>query len=261
MRNMTSWANLRSLPIKQKEPLIRYYFSSSDAYADATLAFLYSVLYSQKSAEPIYVHDTQGYFQPLLKVNPTLHYLKEAPSSGTNLNDDIGQVGPVLTNLSYASLKRSINSLYQFNQNTFARVEAVMSNFGVLRQTFDVGLVLLEPKDVQAAIAGLKVLQKKTGKKAFHIFVMTESVDLLREFAFNGDKSWTFMSTLRQDMKTDRDSMLLKTLCDISIMQKVGYLAVPMKSSIGKLLYLTNEKVTLESQVVSLDGSSWKVLG
>jgi hypothetical protein len=257
---MSSWANLRTVPTKKKEPTIRFYFSSSDTYADATLAFLYSVLYTQKSAEPIYVHDTQGFFQPLLKVNPTLHYLKEAPSSGTNLNDDLSQMAPVLQNLSFASLKRSVASLYQFNQQTFARVEAVMSNFGVLRQTFDVGLVLLEPRDVQAAIDGLKRLQKRTGKKSFHIFVMTQDVDLLREFAFNGDKSWSFMSTLRQDMKTDKESMLLKTLCDISLMQKVDYLAIQMSSSIGKLLFLTNEKVTLENQVVSLDNTSWKVL-
>jgi hypothetical protein len=258
---MSSWANLRAIPVKKAEPSIRFYFESSDAYADSTLAFLYSVLYSQKSAEPIYVHDIQGYFQPLLKGNPSLHYLKEAPSSGTNLNDDIRQMAPVLTTIPYASLKRSIASLYQFNQITFARVEAVMSNVGVLRQTFDVGLVLLETKDVQAAIAGLKTLQKKTGKKTLRIFVMTEDVDLLREFATAGEPSWSFMSTLKQNMKTDKDSMLLKTLADITMMQKVDYLAVQMKSSIGKLLYLTNEKVTLESQVVSLDGSSWKVLG
>ncbi len=257
---MSSWANLRTVPVKKKEPSIRFYFSSSETYADATLAFLYSVLYTQKSAEPIYVHDTQGFFQPLLKVNPTLHYLKEAPTSGTNLNDDLSQMAPVLQNITYASLKRSIASIYQLNQQTFARVEAVMSNFGVLRQTFDIGLVLLEPSDVQAAIDGLKRLQKRTGKKSFHIFVMTYDVNLLREFAFNGDKSWSFMSTLRQDMKTDKDSMLLKTLCDISIMQKVDYLAIQMSSSIGKLLYLTNEKVTMENQVVSLDNASWKVL-
>ena len=257
---MSSWANLRTVSTKKKEPTIRFYFSSSDTYADATLAFLYSVLYTQKSAEPIYVHDTQGFFQPLLKVNPTLHYVKEAPSSGTNLNDDLSQMALVLQNISFASLKRSVASLYQFNQQTFARVEAVMSNFGVLRQTFDVGLVLLEPSDVQAAIDGLKRLQKRTGKKSFHIFVMTQDVDLLREFAFNGDKSWTFMSTLRQDMKTDKESMLIKTLCDISLLQKVDYLAIQIKSAIGKLLYLTNEKITLENQVVSLDNTSWKVL-
>ena len=258
---MTSWANLRSLPTKKSEPTIRYSFSSSNSYADSTLGFLYSVLYSQKSAEPIYVHDTHGYFQPLLKENPTLHYLKEAPSSGTNLTDEMSLMAPVLTNVSFATLKRSVTSLYQFNQSTIARVEVVMSNFGLLRQTFDVGLVLLEPKDVQAAITGLKALQKKTGKKTLRIFVMTEDVELLRNFATQGEPSWSFMSTLKQTMKTDKDSMLLKTLCDITLMQKVDYLAVQMKSSIGKLLFLTNEKVTLESQVVSLDGSSWKVLG
>jgi hypothetical protein len=186
--------------------------------------------------------------------------VKEAPSSGTNLTHEMSLMAPVLTNVSFATLKRSILSLYQFNQLTSARVEAVMSNFGLLRQTFDVGLVLLEPKDVQAAIAGLKGLQKKTGKKTLRIFVMTEDVELLRNFASQGEPSWSFMSTLKQTMKTDKDSLLLKTLCDITLMQKVDYLAVQMKSSIGKLLFLTNEKVSLESQVVSLDGSSWKVL-
>jgi hypothetical protein len=258
---MTSWANLRSIPTKKTEPTIRYYFSSpSDNYADSTLSFLYSVLFSQKSAEPIYIYDTEGYFQPLLKTSPILHYLKASPSTGTNLADDMSQVNPVLSLVPYATLKRNVKSLYQFNQETFARVEAVMSNFGVLRQTFDVGLVLLEPSDVQAAISGLKTLQKRVGKKNFHIFVMTESIDLLREFAFNGDKSWSYMSTLRQDGKTDKQSKLLKTLSDITILQQVDYLAIQMNSSIGKLLYLTNEKVTLESQLVSLDGASWKVL-
>lgn len=258
---MTSWLNRQSLPPKNPEPILRYIFSSSDTYAESTLAFLYSVLYSQKSAEPIYVHDTQGYFQPLLTTNPSLHYLKDAPSSGMNLANEMGRINPVVSSLSFAALKRSITSLYQFNQATVATVAARLSALGLARQTFDVGLVLLEPTDVQAALGGLKTFQKKTGKKTLRIFVMTEDVELLRTFATSGEPSWSFMSTLKQTMKTDTDSLLLKTLCDITLMQKVDALAVRLTSSIGKLVYLTNEKVTLQSQVVSLDGASWKVIG
>ena len=260
-RIMSSWANLRSAPTKKKELTVRYFFSpSSDDYASSTLAFLYSLVFTQKSAEPFYAQDTYGYFQPLLKVNPVIHYLKEVPTSGTNLYDDLYQVAPVLNQTSFINLKRTIKSMYEFNPETSARIEAFLANFGVIRQKYDVGLVLEDTNDVTAAFTGLKQFQKRTGKKNLNVFVATNDMNLLRQFAMGGDPSWSYMSMMRNNAPTDKNYKLMKTLCEITLLKNIEFLAVKLSSPIGKLLFLTSEQVNTEGQVVSLDNAGWKVL-
>lgn len=260
MRNMTSWANKTSISLaKKKEPTIRFYYSSpSEDYASSTLSFLYSIVFCQKSAEAFYAHDAQGFFQPILKGSPVIHYIKELPSSGTNLYTELYQAIPVLSPMSYANLKRNIRALYELNQETSAKIDAFLSNFSILRQAFDVGLVLEQPEDVANSITGLKALQKRVGKKGFRIFVMTEDIELVRQFAQQGDPSWSYVSLLRKDSPTDKQYTLLKRLSEIQLIQKTDFLAVRLGSPLGKLLFLLNEKVNSESQVVSLDKTSWK---
>ena len=160
-RIMSSWANLQSASLRKKqEPTIRFFFSSnSTEYHSNTLAFLYSILYCQRSAEAFYVYDPDGLFQPLFKTTPVIHYLKEMPNSGTNLYEELFQVVPVLSTMNYTNLKRNIKSLYQLNSETNTRIDTFLSNFGVIRQQYDVGLVLEDPADVPASISGLKLLQ------------------------------------------------------------------------------------------------------
>lgn len=257
---MSSWANLHIVPTKKKELTLRYYFDSSSStdYVSSTLAFLYSLLFTQRSAEAFYAYDSQGFFQPLFKANPVIHYLKEMPSTGTNLYEDLYQIAPVLSSMSYTNLKRSIKALYVLNSETNARIDVFLSNFGVIRQQYDVGLVLEDPVDVEKAISGLKLLQKRIGKKTLTVFVATNNMDLLRKFAQEGDPSWSYMSMMRHNAPTDKQYKLLKTLGELSILQKINYLALRFSSPLGKLLYLTSDAVTTESQVISLDGSSWK---
>lgn len=257
---MSSWANLKAVSLKKKqEPTIRYFFSSSSTdYSSVTLAFLYSILYCQKSAEAFYVYDSEGLFQPLFNTTPMIHYLKETPASGTNLYDELHQVAPVLNQMNYTTLKRNIKSIYKLNGEANARVDTFLSNFGVIRQQYDVGLVLQDPADVTAAISGLKLLQKRLGKKTLNIFVAADTIDLLRQFATGGDPSWSYMSMMRNNAPTDKQYKLLKTLGELSILQKINYLAMRFSSPLGKLLYLTSDNVTTESQVLSLDGTSWK---
>lgn len=260
-RIMSSWANLRAIPSKKKEQTIRYYFAASSSdYASSTLAFLYSLLFTQKSAEPFFAYDKEGYFQPLLKVNPVIHYLKEVPSIGTNLYEDLFQVVPVLKPISFATLKRTIKSMYEFNSETNARIDVFLSNFGVIRQQYDVGLILEDAADVTAAFAGLKLLQKRIGKKTLNVFVVTDNIELLKQFALGGDPSWSYMSMMRNNQPTDKNFTLMKTLAEINLLQKIGFLAMRLSSPLGKLVYLTSDQVSSESQVVSLDKSSWKVL-
>lgn len=258
---MSSWANLRAVASKKKEVVLRYYFSSpSSDYASSTLAFLYSLLFTQRSAEPFYAYDTEGYFQPLLQGNPVIHYVKEEPTTGTNLYHELYQVNPVLSTMSLVNLKRNIKTMYEFNSETKNRIENFLSNFGVIRQEYDVGLVLLEPDDVKNSFVGLKQLQKRIGKKTLNILVVTEDIALLKQFATGGDPSWSYMSMARQNAPTDKTYTLLKTLAEIKLLQNIGFLALRLSTPLGKLLFLTSEKVNTESQVISLDNSTWKVL-
>jgi hypothetical protein len=135
-----------------------------------------------------------------------------------------------------------------------------MSNFGVIRQKYDVGLVLEDGTDVQAAFTGLKQLQKRLGRKTLNIFVATDKMELLAQFATGGDPTWSYMSMMRNNAPTDKTYKLLKTLSEISLLQKIDFLAMRLSSPLGKLLFLISDQVNTEGQVISLDKSLWKVL-
>lgn len=258
---MTSWANNNRIPLKKKEPTIRSYYSSlSDDYAAYTLGFLYSFLYCQRNADPYYILDTKGYVQPLLKTSAILHFLKDTPADSVNLATDPQQMAPVLNKMTLPSMKRAIDAILLYNGSTFNKVETFLSNFNLLKQTFDVGIVLDISGCVPIVNAGLKGLQKRTGKKTMRVFVMTEDINLLREFATTGDPSWSFVSMMRLNAPTDADYKLTKVLAELKIMQQQEYLAFRFASPLGKLLYLTNPKINTESQVISVDGQGWKAL-
>ncbi len=257
---MTSWGSIRTNPLKQKEPTIRSYYSSESDYATSTLQMLYSFVYCQRVAEPFYIHDKKGYFQPLLQVSPILHYVKESPPGATNFADDVNQLAPVLNQLSFNTLKRTIQSLFLYNNETKARIDTFLSNFGLVKQTFDVGIVLDISGCVAQVIPLLKQFQKRTGKKTLRVFVMTDTMNLLQEFAQKGDPSWSYVSMMRFNTPQDDTYKLLKTLSEFHLMKQIEFVAVKLGSSVGKLLYLSSEKVVNESQILAIDGVSWKVL-
>jgi hypothetical protein len=259
-RIMTSWANMNQVSLKKKEPTIRSYFSSSEDYATSSLQFLYSFIYSQRSAEPFYIYDTHGYFQPLLKTSPILHFTKTMPVNATDLTKEMFQMSTVLNSMNLTTLKRIVSSVFQYNGETLFKIESFLRNFGLLQQTFDVGIVLDISGCVPSINAGLLKLQKRIGKKSLHVFVMTDDMELLRQFAMTGDSSWTYKSMMRYESPTDKQYALFKTLGELKLMQKADYLVCRLGSPLGKLLFLTSEKVNTESQVVSVDGQGWKAM-
>lgn len=258
---MTSWANNNRMPLKKKEPSIRSFFSSpSDDYAVVTLGFLYGFIYSQRSAEPYYIQDKQGYIQPLLKTSPILHYIKDAPSSAINMAMDPEMFAPVLNTMSLATMKRTITSILQYNGETTYKIDEFLNNYGAMRQSYDAGIVLDISGCVPAVISGLKSYQKRTGKKTMRIFVMTDNMNLLREFATTGDPSWNYVSLMRVNAPTTKEYTLTKTLAEIKVLQQMEFLAIRMSSALGRLLFLTNEKIQSESQIFAVDNQRWKAI-
>lgn len=257
---MSSWANLRSTSLKKKEVPIRYFYAplSSD-YADATLSFLYSFLYTQRTAEPFYIYDTFGYFQPLYQFSPILHYMKEAPTTGSNLVTDSG-VMPVINTLSLATMRRNASSILQLNGETDLNVKQFLTNLGVQQTKFDVGIVLDMSGSVPIAISALHALQKRTNKKTLKVFVATDDMNSLKEFAMKGHPSWSYVSLLRQGQPSDAKYLLLKTLAELRMLQSLEYVAVRFGTPLGKLIYLTSKSITMEGQILSLDGMSWKAM-
>jgi hypothetical protein len=244
---------------KKKEIPIRFYLNplTSD-YSEALLSFLYGFVYTQRSAEAFYIHDSFGQFQPLLQSNPTFHYLKESPTTGSNLYTE-PSVAPIINAVSLATLRKSVNSIFNYNAETDANVKQFLLNMGLLQQqNFDVGVVLDISGCIPAVLSQLTALQKRTNKKTLKIFVATDQMDLLKEFAMKGHPSWSFVSLLRQTAPTDRKYALMKTLAEIRLLRGIEYVAVRFGSSLGKLIYLTSQKITMESQILSLDGHSWK---
>lgn len=255
---MTSWANLKSVATKKFEPVIQsWYAPPTGDYVTDSLYFLYAFAYSQRAAEPFYIHDTDAFFQPYLKSSPILHFLKETPSSGTELTPSV--LRPVLEKMFLPSLKRTMNNIYQFNGMTSTRISTLLQMQGLSAKSFDVGIVLDVSGCVQPVIASLKQFQKRTGKKRLDIFVMTDSQQLLGEFVFGGDPSWNYRSLLSSNAPKDAETRLLKTLAELTVLQRLDTLVVRFSSPIGKLLYLTSNSITSDSSIYSYDGSSWSL--
>jgi len=258
---MTSWLNQRTFPMKKKDFVISsFYEPSSPLYAEDTLQFLYSYVYTQRNAIPFYIYDTNKHFQAYLKINPVLHYLKETPTSGTNLGKDPDALASTLKVLSLTNLRRTIGSVYQFTGMANARIEANLSNVGLFKQSFDAGIVLDISGSVPLIIQSLKSLQKRTGKQTLKVFLATDNFDLLKEFAVTGDKSWAYVSLNRTDPPKDKEAALLKTLSELRILQGVPYLVGSFTSPLVKLVYLTSSMIQMESQVFIIVGSTWKLL-
>ena len=252
---MSSWANRSAVSLKKKEPVVKTYFSCSEDYVTSSLLFFYSFVYTQRMAEPFYIVDSEGYFQPLLNTSPVLHFLKTVPAEGTNLAADPLSMGSVLQQVSLANLKRNFQTIFQYNGLTFQRVDNYLSNMGVLRQTFDAGITLDMNGCVPLVIQELKTLQKRTGKKTLRLFAMTDDIELLREFATNGDPSWSFVSLLRTGPPLDAEGQLLKTLGELRMMKKLEYVISAFSLPLGKFLYLW-----CEGQLMSYDKQPWKAL-
>jgi hypothetical protein len=257
---MTSWANLKSVPLKKKETIRNYFSSDSNDFAEASLTFLYAHIFTQRTAEPFYVYDKNGYFQPYLQTSQVVHYLRDEPASGMNVAKEVQTFAPIINGLNFITLKRNAMTILQYNGQTNDKLNDALQRYGVVKQVFDAGIVLDISGCVPLVFSALRTLQKRTGKKTLKVFVMTESMDLLREFATKGDSSWSYVSLLRINAPQDVSSRLLKTMCELKILQDVEYLIGKFSTPLGKLLYLRNQKITGESQFLSVDGSTWKAL-
>jgi hypothetical protein len=252
---MSSWANRNAVTVKKQEPAIKTYFSSSEDYVTSSLLFFYSFAYCQRMAEPFYILDTEGYFQPLLNTSPILHFVKTVPDDAQNLAEDLYRLAPVLNQLSVSNLKRNLQSIFDYNGATFQRVDNYLSSMGLLRQTFDVGITLDISGCVPVILQELKAFQKRTGKQSLRVFVMTDSLPLLREFATKGDPTWSFVSLLRNGPPPTNDQQLLKTLGELRMIKKLDFVLTRFSSALGKVLYLW-----CEGQVTSYDKQAWKAL-
>jgi len=253
---MTSWANRMVVPGKKQGPTISSYYEPSDDYMSSTVDFFYWSVYQQRTAEPFYIHDTKGFFQPLLNPNPTLHYIKETPSSASKL-DSLRQTGTVLKSLSTPFLRRAASSLLQFNGQTNARIDSLLMNAGIQKDSFDAGIVLDVSGCVPHVINALHGIQKRFAKKTLRVFVASESLPLLEQFARTGDPSWSYVSLLRKG-PLDAEALFWKRLAELKVLRSQETLVVRLGSPLGKLLYLSAPKIALDSQIISWDGSQWK---
>ena len=253
---MSSWANLKSIPSKKKESVRTYFSSSTTDYASATLEFLYSHIFSQRNAEPFYVYDKEGFFQPLLQTSAVIHYIKEEPPAGLNLATHLSMTTPTVSSMSLNAVKRATTSVLQYNGQTQDRLNDALSKYGLVKPSFDVGVILDISGCVPLVFSALRTFQKRTGKKTLKVFVSTDSLELLREFATKGDPTWTYVSLIR----TGVPPTLVKTLCELKLLQEIDFIVGKFSNPMGHLVYLTSPKLTIESQFLSVDGSRWKAL-
>jgi hypothetical protein len=254
---MSSWANRGVSLAKAQESPSHPFFSPSEDFASSALAFLYWSIYHQRSAEPFYIYDPQGALQPVFQGNPSHHFLKE-PSSGSQLSSTAKETSALLSSLPLSTLKRLVTTTFVYTPQTRAQIDRYLAGSGFRSQLFEVGVVLDVSGSVPKVIQSIKTLQTRLGKKTLSVFIATEDLSLLQEFAKKGDPTWTYRTLIRPGAPRSRESDQMKRLAELQILQSVGSLVLSLRSATGKLLYLTNQTLATPSHLVSWDGSSWK---
>lgn len=253
---MTSWANLQ-VAKQRKGPLISSYFEvQGDDLFSNLVDFSYTFVSKQRSAEPMYVYDKKGMIQNLIKVSPIIHYVKEIPSSATNIHHDMTSIKQSIQNVNMNTLRKTIQSINIFNSEKELLVQNNLKSNVIGSSQFDVGIVLDVSGSALQAVKALKAFQARTYKKTIKIFVMTDNIHYLHDFVINGDKSWTFSSLMRNKLTTDPESMSLKMLSEVYLLQQIPHLFLNTQTSLGKYLYLTSKMMTsMDSSIQNLDGS------
>ena len=169
-------------------------------------------------------------------------------------------MAPVINAMNQNTMKRTVNSIFQYNGETEFKIDTLLSNFGLNRQSFDVGIVLDISGCVPQVVSSLKTFQKRTGKKTLKIFITTQDMNLLREFAQKGDSSWNYLSMMRDGPASSALGMQgpappFKAPAELKLMRQIETVFVRYSNPLGKLLYLTSENA-----VISFDGQMWKAM-
>lgn len=252
---MSSWANRSVSLTKPQEPPRYPFFSPSEDFPASLLGCLYWSLYHQRVADPFYIYDPRGDLQPILNGTPTHRFLKE-PSTGSHLSIAAGETASLLSSLSLVPLKRMVASTFVYSSQTTFQINQFLASAGLLKQSFDIGILLDTSGSVPKVIQSVKSLQKRLGKKTLSLFLATDNPVLLQDFVQKGDPSWTFRTLIRPNGSRVYETSRLKTLAEIDILRTIGALVLSYTSPMGKLLFLTNQATP--SQFVAWDGSSWK---
>ncbi len=259
---MSSWANLHANK-QRKGPTISSYLeiSTDDDLFTNLLRFSYVFVAKQRSAEPMYVYDKKGMVQNLLKVSPVVHYIKEVPSTASNILYDIDSCVKVLQTMNVSTVRKTVQSINILNSEKELLVQNNLKSNLVNASQFDCGIVLDVSGSAVQAVNALKIFQARTFKKTLKIFVMTNNYHYLHEFVTKGDKSWTFASLMKNKMPETEEAMTLKILSDTYLMQSIPHIFVTPSTSVGRYLYLTTKSISaMDSSVNSLDGENFSIL-
>lgn len=257
---MTSWANLQ-VAKQRKGPTITSYFEvQGDDLFSNLIDFSYTFVSKQRSAEPMYVYDKKGMIQTLLKVNPVIHYVKEVPTSASNIHYDMNSIKQSIQNVNSNTLRKTIQSINILNSEKELLVQNNLKSNVIGSSQFDVGLVLDISGSAMQAVKALKDFQARTYKKTLKIFIMTDNIHYLHDFVRNGDKTWTFSSLMRNKMPEGEEAYTLKHLSEVYLLQNIPHLFLNTKTPVGKYLYLTSKTMSsMDSSIQNLDGSSVSV--
>lgn len=259
---MSSWANLQ-VNKQRKGPMISSYLeiTSDDDLFTNLLRFSYVFVAKQRVAEPMYVYDKKGILQNLLKVSPVVHYVKEVPSTASNILYDMTSCVNILKSMNTTTLRKTIQSINIINSEKELLVQNNLKSNLLSASQFDCGIVLDVSGSAVQAVKALKTFQTRTFKKTLKIFVMTNNFHYLHEFVTHGDKSWTFASLMKNKMPSDEDSIYLKMLSDTYLMQSLPHIFVSPSTSVGKYLYLTTKSISaMDSSVNTLDGENFSII-
>lgn len=286
---MTSWIT-KTAPVKPKQPTLSYFFQPTEGGLCSNFnSFLYSVIYSQKQGDILYVYDKPNcvsanfsLFEEILRGNANVIYLKEKPNIGYNLMDKISQTYGALTNISIRQIRIIAQNVFWYNTETQQRITNNLQKKGIERTIFDVGVHIRsgdkittgEMKEVPIIkyIESLQVIQRRLNKKTMNIFVMTDNYSLYEELKKSGDASWTYTTFatntpyftnghVQLDFNLlpieQRFELFYQFLTELWVMQNISNLVVSYSSNVGRFLHIMNRQLANGGNILSVDITKW----
>jgi hypothetical protein len=275
---MTSWIKQSIKILPKKDSLL---FETDDAgFCSQFNHYLYSVLFAQSQNTRLYVNDASNIVSiryPLIQNTFTRHsdlsgvvFVDGPILTATSLKNRVIPMRMFLEKVSMQKFRAAATEFLQWNPSLVEKLDPLIED---IPSEIHVGVHLrggdkiikgeMKPIPIEQYIRQVELYQKKTAKTELNIFLMSDTPELLEQFAKASRTGWNLIalkSPLRMGGHIQREfnaasnkqrmDNYLHFMAELYTIQRAAHIVCTFTSYVGGFLALTAADTTT---IVSLD--------
>lgn len=239
---MSSWiGSTRSFAKKKVLENVEYFLVSTDdsTYTiDTLLSSFAAFFYGSKMGNRTFFLDSTNLLLSLFVNNPQCNYLKELPESAFQQNP-ASLFNSLAIKPKFSDLQRSAAGYFLYEQSMNVLLVQTLEKAGI-RSLFDMAIHLrcdLSGTQIPNYVKEVRAYQTRTKKKNLSIYVMAESIDLIKQFGRLGDPSWK-LSSMTKAPTNDNRIKLIQTLAEVKILTSQPALILDYNDPVDRFITL-----------------------